>query len=161
MSKVYKATFKCFDELGNELPKSPDWEYTNYFDTAEDAEAFCRKAAEQCVSVYRSRYPGQAFKEDVRPTETALYRTDEVDGKPFDALMFCVGFKVEKLESVGVQAAYDDMLAANRKFFDAEFVEGYEAGVVKTKEDEENELLENEARCREAAAKGEAWPPMK
>lgn len=145
MKTIYKATVKCFDELQGESPKHPDWTYSNYFESEEDADAFCGKAVELCLSVYRSKHRDMTLKEESKPDGIGLYDEN-------DYLMFAVVYKVEKFETVSSESAYDDMIYRNRNnhFFDD----------IKFDDEEENELLENLYLCIEAARLSESEGAM-
>lgn len=134
MKTIYKATVECFDELQGEPPKHPDWTYSNYFESEEDADAFCGKAVELCLSVYRSKHSDMTLKEESKPDGIGLYDENGY-------IMFAVLYKVEKLETVSSESAYDDMIHRNRNnhFFDD----------IKFDYEEENELIENERLCME------------
>lgn len=113
MKMIYKVDVKCFDELQSEPPKRPDWTYSNYFESEEDADTFCGKATELCLSVYRSKHGDMTLKEKSKPDGIGLYDENGY-------IMFAVTYNIEKLETVSSESAYDDMIARNRNnhFFD-------------------------------------------
>lgn len=131
MKCIYKVTIDCSNAPGRDYPSPLDWKYSNYFESEEDAYTFCRKAAEYGLSVYRSKHSDITSKEDSRPDCTVLLDED-------GCMIFHLSHKVQKLETVSSESAYDDMIHHIRN-----------NPVTTFSEEEWNKLFESLGLCKE------------